>query len=235
MRIIVLAIIFAFSASFAQAGSITLYKGEAFQGESWNISHAVRNFSDNNGWNDTVMSAIVHDGLWEACVDANYQNCVILQGSDMRDFHRIGLDRKISSIREVDIHALRDRHHGQRNAPHNGFSEDFFYSAGQMTGGRSAYYDQGPVLGRAERERFDNSYYGSSHGSGNRNIIWNTPQQPSRGFLSGCQAEVQDAINNRNGRYDEITFTGNPNRGQAIDRFGNRYRYSCNGNQIRIW
>ena len=237
MRIILLALAFIFSVSSAQAGSITLYKGEAFQGESWNISHAVRNFSDNNGWNDTVMSAIVHDGLWEACVDANYQNCTILQGSDMRDFHRIGLDRKISSIREVDA---RNYHRAnERGAPNSGFSDEYYYSGGRMSGGQSVY-GRDPVLGRRDRERFENEHgqrdrgYGRNSGYANQQIIWNTPQD-GRGFLSPCQAEVQDAINDRTGQQCEMTFSGSPTRGQAFDRSGNRFNYSCNGNQIHIW
>ncbi|MBY0428555.1 MAG: beta/gamma crystallin family protein [Alphaproteobacteria bacterium] len=240
MRIILLALAFIFSVGTAQAGSITLYKGEAFQGESWNINHAVRNFSDNNGWNDTVMSAIVHDGIWEACVDANYQNCTILQGSDMRDFHRIGLDRKISSIREVDA---RNYQYGNESGFHrSGFSDEYNYSGGRMSGGQSVY-GRDPVLGRRDRERFDDEYedheareHGYRHNGGyaNQQIIWNTPQD-GRGFLSSCQAEVQDAINDRTGQQCEMTFSGSPNRGQAFDRSGRRFIYSCNGNQIHIW
>jgi hypothetical protein len=211
MRIIVLTLAFVFSAVAAQAGSITLYKGEAFQGESWNINHAVRNFSDNAGWNDTVMSAIIHDGLWEACVDANYQNCFILQGNDVRDFHRIGLDRKISSIREVDA-----RNYGG--------------------------YDDGPVLGRRDRERFADRYddrdgqrYSNYHqGYGRQKIIWNSPIR-ANSYLSPCQSEVQDAINQRSGHQCQLSFRGTSNRGQAMESSGEIYNYMCRGNQINIW
>ena len=237
MRIILLTLAFILSVNAAQAGSITLYKGEAFQGEKWNISHAVRNFSDNAGWNDTVMSAIVHDGLWEACVDANYQNCVILQGSDMRDFHRIGLDRKISSIREVNYH--NQQRGNERGFHRSGFSDEYNYSGGRMSGGQSVYGNN-PVLGRRDRERFEDSYndrsngYRNHGGYANQQIIWNTPRS-NHGFLSPCQAEVQEAINNRLGEQCEITFSGSPNRGKAADNSGRRFNYSCTGSQINIW
>ncbi len=138
-----------------------------------------------------------------------------------------------------------------RGAPYSGFSDEFYYSGGRMTGGQSVYKNEDPVLGRKDRERFKDAYQDKGenkkhkHGSHaipeynystsytNRNVIWDAPSP--YGFLSPCQAQVQDAINQNTLQNDEIYFSGSPTRGQAVDGQGGRYNYSCNGNQIRIW
>lgn len=247
MRAIVLFFLFVLSARGAEAhSSITLYKGEAFQGESWTLHDDVKNLADYPGWNDAAMSAVVHGGVWEVCTEAYYNNCTVLQGDDMRDFHRIGLDYKISSLREVSFGAMPYNpgyYSGANNitvlgqgaeersiraAPYNGFSDDFFYSAGRMAGGQPPVYTH-------DMGRPDNHH---DHDGGRTRIIWNTPQNPDGGvgYLSPCQASVQQAVNNRLGRASyEMTFTGSPVNGQVFDQMGNRFNYSCNGSQIFIW
>ncbi len=149
------------------------------------------------------------------------------------------------------------------------FSDEYKYTQGRMTGNQSVYKDDGPVLGRSERERFKDAYnpkyeceypgscegsrtYGRSNGeltdaqTGGRlheyvdrkRIHWKVkrPYNPTGlGFLSPCQAQVQDEINAHTGAQDEIIFTGNPKSGLAFDRYGNRYNFSCAGGNISIW
>lgn len=149
------------------------------------------------------------------------------------------------------------------SAAHADFTDEYKYTQGRMTGNQSVYkdkdndgaIDQGPVLGRSERERFKDSYtvgdddnrprrYGRSDGElteqqvDRSHIHWKVkrPYNPTDlGFLSPCQAQVQDEINAHTGADDEIIFTGNPQSGLAFDRFGNRYSFSCAGGNISIW
>lgn len=151
------------------------------------------------------------------------------------------------------------------SAAHADFTDEYNYTQGRMTGNRSVYKDSdlgnapnkddGPVLGRKDRERFKDSYtvgddddrqrsYGRSDGElteqqvDRKHIHWKVkrPYNPTGlGFLSPCQAQVQDEINAHTGADDEIIFTGNPRSGLAFDRFGNRYSFSCAGGNISIW
>ncbi|MDX1923512.1 MAG: hypothetical protein SFW65_10335 [Alphaproteobacteria bacterium] len=71
-----------------------------------------------------------------------------------------------------------------------------------------------------------------------KHVHWKVkrPYNPSGlGFLSPCQAQVQDEINAHTGENDEIIFTGHPKSGLAFDRYGNRYNFSCAGGNISIW
>lgn len=62
----------------ASAQSVTFYQGDDFSGPRFTATRAVENF-DRGGFNDQVKSAVVHDGRWEICVDADFTGgCSIL-------------------------------------------------------------------------------------------------------------------------------------------------------------
>ena len=131
-------------------------------------------------------------------------------------------------------------HAQDRPAPYSGFSDEFYYSGGRMTGGQSVYKN---LPQTAEPPKSDehkhNSHaipeynYSTQYGYTNRNVIWNVPSP--YGFLSPCQAQVQDAINQKTLRNDEIYFSGTPTNGQAVDGQKQRYNYNCQNGDVYIW
>lgn len=97
------------AAGAVSASSITFFERENFQGRRFSADQAVFNFA-RFGYNDRAESAIVEDGLWEICMDADFRGaCQILRPGRYPDLHAYG--NRVSSVRPVD-----DRHrdeHGQ--------------------------------------------------------------------------------------------------------------------------
>ena len=60
------------AAGSALADKITFYEGDNYRGHQFTADGPVTNF-DRNGFNDRAHSAVVHDGRWEKCVDANFK------------------------------------------------------------------------------------------------------------------------------------------------------------------
>jgi hypothetical protein len=71
MRSPLLIALFATAAGAASASSIIFFQDDNFGGRQFGADGPVDNF-DRNGFNDRVQSAIVREGRWEICVDANY-------------------------------------------------------------------------------------------------------------------------------------------------------------------
>ena len=70
--------IFSAAAGSAAADSVTFYQNDNFGGHNFTADRPVTNF-DRNGFNDRVHSAVVHDGQWEICVDADFSGgCSVL-------------------------------------------------------------------------------------------------------------------------------------------------------------
>jgi len=66
------------AAGSAAADSITFYQDDNFRGRQFTADQPVSNF-DRSGFNDRVNSAVVHDGRWEICVDAEFRGgCGVL-------------------------------------------------------------------------------------------------------------------------------------------------------------
>jgi len=66
------------AAGSAAADSITFYQDDNFRGRQFTADQPVPNF-DRSGFNDRVNSAVVHDGRWEICVDAEFRGgCGVL-------------------------------------------------------------------------------------------------------------------------------------------------------------
>lgn len=130
----------------------------------------------------------------------------------------------------------------QRNAPYSGFSDEYFYSGGRMTGNQSVYKNL-PEQKPQKQEPSADAGHAWNKGRYHRQAFPRTPGEGSMynppvsfyGFLSPCQAEVQDAINGKNLRNDEIYFSGSPTRGQAVDGQKQRYNYSCENGEVYIW
>jgi len=90
----------------AQAGAqITLYSGEEFQGQSVTTDRAIGNFGRSD-FNDRASSAVVSGGRWEVCQDAHFEGrCMVLRPGNYPSLGAMGLDNKISSVREVQRQA----------------------------------------------------------------------------------------------------------------------------------
>jgi beta/gamma crystallin len=92
--------IISMAAVSAAADSITFYEGDNYRGRQFTADRAVTNFA-NNGFNDRVRSAVVHDGRWEICIDADFSGgCgVLVPGA----YPNLGAYAgRISSVRPMD-------------------------------------------------------------------------------------------------------------------------------------
>jgi Beta/Gamma crystallin len=92
--------IFSVAASSAMADKITFYLDDNFRGREFSADRPVTNFA-NNGFNDRVRSAVVHDGRWEICVDADFNgSCSVLAPGA---YPTLGAYAgRISSVRPID-------------------------------------------------------------------------------------------------------------------------------------
>jgi len=89
----------------AHAGDITLYEADRFSGRSLTATDAITNFAT-IGFNDRAASAVIGRGSWELCSDADFRGrCVTLNPGRYPDLGSMGLDRSISSVREVGVAA----------------------------------------------------------------------------------------------------------------------------------
>ena len=68
----------ALAACSAAADSITFYQNDNFRGQQITADRPVADFA-RNGMNDRAYSAVVHEGRWEICIDADYSGgCSVL-------------------------------------------------------------------------------------------------------------------------------------------------------------
>jgi hypothetical protein len=89
--------------------SLELFSRRGFSGERRTFNDEVSNLQS-VGFNDEAMSLrIGRAGSWEVCADANYQNCVVVNAS-VSDLARLGMNRRISSIRPLTQGRGRDRY-----------------------------------------------------------------------------------------------------------------------------
>ncbi|HEX5126213.1 MAG TPA: beta/gamma crystallin-related protein, partial [Rhodocyclaceae bacterium] len=90
--------------AFAQ---VTFYEGEGFRGRAFTTDKPVRNFQY-NGFNDRASSVIVDSGRWEVCEDAGYLgNCVVLRPGSYDSLARMGMNKRVSSVRPAVAHGHR--------------------------------------------------------------------------------------------------------------------------------
>jgi hypothetical protein len=108
------AVLIAFAGS-ADAGELALFSDRGFHGDRVVVTTDVRNMADLRRWNDRARSLVVESGAWEVCRDARYRGgCVTLRpGEQIADLRDLGLNRSISSAREIDEVALSDRWRGR--------------------------------------------------------------------------------------------------------------------------
>ena len=83
----------------ASAAELTLFENDNFNGRSFVVRDAVNNLG-NTGFNDRASSAIVRDGTWQLCDDANYRGrCISLRPGRYSSLGQMGMNDRISSAR----------------------------------------------------------------------------------------------------------------------------------------
>jgi uncharacterized protein YcfJ len=90
----------------AQAGAqITLYSGSDFRGQTVTTDQPIGNFGRTD-FNDRASSAVVSSGRWEVCEHAHFEGrCMILRPGNYPSLQSMGMNDKISSVREIDRRA----------------------------------------------------------------------------------------------------------------------------------
>ncbi len=93
----------------AQAtAKITFYEQERFEGRSFTTDKRIGHF-ERYGFNDRASSAVVVSERWEVCEDARFNGkCMILRPGRYPSLATMGLNNRVSSVREVKRNARVD-------------------------------------------------------------------------------------------------------------------------------
>ena len=84
------------------AAQITFYEHDGFRGRAFTTDRQVVNFA-NQGFNDRASSVVVERGRWEACSDERFGGtCVVLRQGSYESLNGMGMNDKISSVRQVN-------------------------------------------------------------------------------------------------------------------------------------
>ncbi|MGE5731077.1 MAG: beta/gamma crystallin-related protein [Gemmatimonas sp.] len=84
------------------AAQVTFYEGEEFAGARFRVDTTIRNFHP-LGFNDRAASAVVEQGRWEVCEDAEFRGrCTILSPGNYPSLAPMGFNRSISSARPIE-------------------------------------------------------------------------------------------------------------------------------------
>ena len=84
------------------SAQVTFYEGEGFRGRTFTANGQVNNLK-RAGFNDLASSALVSNGRWEVCDDANFGGrCVVLRQGSYASLSGLGMSNRISSVRKVN-------------------------------------------------------------------------------------------------------------------------------------
>lgn len=82
-------------------GQVTFFEHDGFHGRSFTTDRDLWNF-ERWGFNDRASSVSVRGGSWEVCMDARFEGrCVLLRQGDYPSLGAMGLNDRVSSVREV--------------------------------------------------------------------------------------------------------------------------------------
>ena len=139
MLTVVLTSLIAVTAGAVAASSITFYQDDNFRGGHMTADRAVSNFSG-NGFNDGARSAVVHDGRWEICVDADFAGgCGILGPGAYPNLGAYA--GRVSSVRPID---------GNYSGNYSGNRSD---DRGRQGMARATLYENSNLSGRSYQLR----------------------------------------------------------------------------------
>ena len=87
------------------AAQVTFYEHENFNGRSFAVAGEVRNL-ERTGFNDRASAVVVQRGRWEVCEDRRYAGrCVVLRRGEYPSLAAMGLNDRVTSVREVSNNA----------------------------------------------------------------------------------------------------------------------------------
>ncbi len=90
------------------AAEVTFYEREGFAGRSFTAERDIRNL-ERYGFNDRASSAVVVGDRWEVCEDARFSGrCIVLRPGRYPSLAAMGLNDRVSSVREVGRNARID-------------------------------------------------------------------------------------------------------------------------------
>lgn len=115
----------------AQAGAqITFYEHDDFRGRWFTTERAVTDF-ERRGFNDLASSVDVARGRWQLCEEARFEGrCVVLNPGYYSSLAAMGLNDRISSVREIGRNA---RAYDERYPPVSDPDEHAFRRRGNET------------------------------------------------------------------------------------------------------
>jgi len=140
----------ALAAGSAAAQSITFYEGDNYGGRQFTADRPIPNFA-RNGFNDRVNSAVVHEGRWEVCVDADFGGSCGILGPGA--YPNLGAYAgRVSSVRPSDARRAETDARYYDNRPDNrGRSREAqatLYEGPNLSGRSYPLNDTMPNLGR---------------------------------------------------------------------------------------
>lgn len=90
------------------AAQVTLYEREGFEGRSFTTQKQVNNF-ERVGFNDRASSVVVRGERWEVCEDVRFRGrCVVLRQGRYPSLAAMGLNNRVSSVRQLSRNARID-------------------------------------------------------------------------------------------------------------------------------
>ncbi|HEX4858553.1 MAG TPA: beta/gamma crystallin-related protein [Usitatibacteraceae bacterium] len=93
---------------------VVFYEHDDYYGRSFSTPRAINNLAE-QGFNDRASSAVVMNGRWEVCEDEQFRGrCMILRPGRYSALSAMGLNDRISSVREISNNA---RYDDERYAP----------------------------------------------------------------------------------------------------------------------
>jgi hypothetical protein len=132
------------AAGAAVADSITFYEGDNYGGRQFTADRPVANFAG-SGFNDRVRSAVVHDGRWEICIDADFNGgCSVLAPGAYPSLGAYA--GRISSVRPMDgSYSNRSDNRGRNRDSR--YARATLYEGPNMSGRSYPINDTMPNLG----------------------------------------------------------------------------------------
>jgi hypothetical protein len=157
-----LACVLSVAAGVAAAERITFYQGDNFAGRQFTADRPVANFA-RSGFNDQVYSAVVHDGRWEICADADFGGgCAVLSPGSYANLGAYA--GRISSARPIGGQTSSNRP-DDRYRGRGGEARATLYEGPSLSGRSYTLNDTMPNLGntgfndRASSLRVESGYW----------------------------------------------------------------------------
>ena len=187
------------------AAQITFYEGEGFRGRTFTTDRQVGNF-EREGFNDRASSVVVEHGRWEVCEDARFAGrCTVLRPGRYESLSGMGMNNRISSVRQVDERARNDN-----EAPAQGAAHITFYE-GEGFRGRTFATDK--QVGNFQRFGFNDRASSVVVERGRWEVC------DDAGFAGNCRVL-------RRGNYESLSGMGMNNRISSVRPVAERERYS---------